>query len=300
VIKIPTTLILGAGASAHLGFPLGYKLVQLMCARGVGKTQSQITKRLVRAGVLPADAAQFEYELSRSGRLSVDAFLEHRRGLIPIGKTAIAAALIEHEDEQTLHAKPDTPNWYDLLWHATRASFQDWGNNQLSIITFNYDRSLEHYLLCALSASFGKSRAEAAEQLKKIPILHVHGSMGELPIFDPNGREYSPGIDNASIHRAAAGIRIVCEPGDQDSCFTDARKILRGSQRIHFLGFGYDPTNIDRLGGRDLCGGKQVRGTCYGLNETEKEVVKSRLAGISLWRATDTIQEYLREARLDT
>ena len=59
------------------------------------------------------------------------------------------------------------------------STFEEFGNNKLSIVTFNYDRSLEHYLLNSLMTLHGKTRDECAQALKKIPIVHVYGQLGE-------------------------------------------------------------------------------------------------------------------------
>ena len=86
----------------------------------------------------------FSQELHYS-RISVDAFLEHRPEYLQIGKLSIALCIMAHEHEKKLFNAQR--NWYDYLRIKLNSSFDEFGDNKLSIITFNYDRSIEHYLL---------------------------------------------------------------------------------------------------------------------------------------------------------
>ena len=51
--------------------------------------------------------------------------------------------------------------------------------NNLRIITFNYDRSLEEFLLRAIQAKFGLPEWEAFDLFKEaVSIEHVYGDLG--------------------------------------------------------------------------------------------------------------------------
>ena len=69
-------------------------------------------------------------------------------------------------------------NWLrNLLQHMRGTSFEDFHTNKVSFVTFNYDRSLEHFLCRSLANSFAKTEAEAGEVISKIPIIHLHGRL---------------------------------------------------------------------------------------------------------------------------
>ena len=159
MIPKPTTLIIGAGASTPFGFPTGYTLLQKALVWGDvgnGKTNPTIFKWL---GIDQQKLDSFRVALSRSGKKSVDSFLEHRPEFLDVGKAVIALELIQCEREHELF-KRDGKSWYEYLFNELNTVFDDFDQNKLSILTFNYDRSLEHYLLTALQHSYGRPVSE--------------------------------------------------------------------------------------------------------------------------------------------
>ena len=96
---------------------------------------------------------------------SIDSFLEHRgEDERYLGKLAIAYALIPFEKEERLF---DESSWYPILLNKLKFKFEDFEKNKLAFITFNYDRSLEHFLMTALSNQFKKTEQEIAEKIKE-------------------------------------------------------------------------------------------------------------------------------------
>src|SRR5205814_6081210 len=84
-------------------------------------------------------------------------------------------------------------DWYQYLFGKLNASFEEFGQNKLSVVTFNYDRSLEHFLLTTLQYSHGKTFDQCADLLMaNIPIVHVYGQLSERRYPHPEARQYSP------------------------------------------------------------------------------------------------------------
>src|SRR3546814_11263058 len=103
---------------------------------------------------------------------SIHAFLGRRHEFEEVGKRCIASILLEREDP-TAFAKIKNEHWYDYLLNETTAeSWDDLEFSDLSIITFNYDRSLETYLLEALKHGYGKNENEMASKLESLRIVH--------------------------------------------------------------------------------------------------------------------------------
>src|SRR5439155_20353552 len=153
MIEKPTVLILGAGASKPYGFPTGEELLrEIVDIKHHGPTP--LEDRLRECSFLPKDIQHFVDELNRSGRKSVDAFLEHRPEFEKIGKAAMIAALIPKEDPATLFDRSKPEHWYQYLFQQMGSSLDQPYKSKLSVITFNYDRSLEFFLLNALHSSF--------------------------------------------------------------------------------------------------------------------------------------------------
>lgn len=243
-------------------------------------------------GVEPSDLEIFADTFLKSGMPSIDAFLARRgkhrigtRTIEDIGKAAIAHHLIECEKPDPLHAFPDD-HWYEYLWSFMADSLESFGENRLSIITFNYDRSLEYYLMTALQHSFGISWQAAEQHLKKIPIIHVYGQLGVLS--ESSGadvRSYTNAAKPAYVPIAANGIRVIDESRDDDEVFDEAFSFLCDAQRICFLGFGFDETNVRRLRINELIQDIRARkreapmffATTVGLEDAERQKITKLL-----------------------
>jgi hypothetical protein len=279
VITTPTVLVLGAGASYPYGFPTAKELKGIIC--DTFEHPTSIAKRL--GGDYPNYSAdsffEFREAFLKSGQPSVDAFLERRPSFLNVGKFAIAYCLIPFENENNLY-KP-TPSrggdWYEYLSVKLNSSFEDFGKNELSIITFNYDRSLEHYLLNSLHYLHGKPFDECANMLSQIPIIHVYGQLGEPAYPEKGSWEYRPNQDGfENVLRAAAGITLYHEEAAGGP--KAAQAVLRAATRVCFLGFSYHELNVARL---DIGGSFDLRhivmGTARGLKGMEVQGAKNKL-----------------------
>ena len=153
MITKPTVLILGAGASSVYGFPTGEKLVSniifnlrplLKNETRVGVNVDWVPFLIDNFEINEEDIYDFQEKLSYA-RISVDAFLEYSNEFLEVGKLAIALSLISNEKNEKLFNADR--NWLDYLRNQLDAPFDVFGENNLSIITFNYDRSIEQYLI---------------------------------------------------------------------------------------------------------------------------------------------------------
>jgi len=70
----------------------------------------------------------------------------------------MAIALIHCEDEAGLFVQA-TKSWYEYLFNQLTTRFDDFEKNKLSILTFNYDRSLEFYLFTCMRATMSEQRS---------------------------------------------------------------------------------------------------------------------------------------------
>jgi uncharacterized protein (DUF3820 family) len=325
MIKRKTVLVLGAGASMPFGFPSGQVLADIA-------KEQLFTREFRPSGTLgpgfPAEmnwtfglikdkfgkrAQDFGGQLLQAD-VFIDAFLEYQTGeFLEIGKAAIAAALLPCETQERLYdrfmyqrlkswlgkkeQKDDKQNnWYQLLWSELDAPFDQFEENELSIVTFNYDRSLEHYLFTSLKSRYpGKTDEECADKISSIPIVHVHGKLGPLPwqvdradiakLSVPyNSMKAQPGIGELAPHangskrsffdRARNSIKVIHE-SQESAELKQARELIANCDRLLFLGFGYHEENVKRLGIASLSRGpeqlKWIGGTTYGLQLKRKQ-----------------------------
>ena len=252
MITKPTVLVLGAGASNPYGYPLGGDLLKEVASLlGNGEWINTLALR----GIDKVAIMNFHSELSFSQQPSVNSFLEYRPEFREIGKMAISMTLMACEKSSKLLAITERgKGFYQYLFTLLRATWEEFVENKLSIITFNYDRSLEHYLFTALKYSYGKSDEQVAEVLSSIPIIHVHGSLGPLPWQSSNGRPYSevnfPSYPDEAFklaELASKNLLIVSEEEKSTNEFNRAFDCLKSAKRIYFLGFGYHEPNLKKL-----------------------------------------------------
>lgn len=270
------------------GFPSGSELVEQICNASSDHRRSEIA---AASGKSCDHFVDFVAALQESARPSVDAFLEHRTEFLDIGKAAIAYYLIKREIRKVLFWNPFTEpphsqrakdRWYDYLFQVMGSPFDDFDKNQLSIITFNYERSLEEFLFSTLKAAYGKPDGDVAAKLSSIPIVHVYGKLCALPwesADDEPKRPYdSTTNDPQLIGRAAESIKIISEHQSDTPELERARRLIVEAENVYFLGFGYHKDNMNRLGfplERSVASGKDIGGTCFGMTEDERQVYLS-------------------------
>jgi hypothetical protein len=249
----------------------------------------------------------FREALFYSGRQSIDTFLEHNPQFLKVGKMAIASVLVPLEHEQTLFST--TPNWYKLLFNHLNTRFEEFAENKLSILTYNYDRSLEQFLLTALRNSYQGKKAEydqCWEQLSRVPIVHLHGSLGEFPHSGPDElshleRVYEPHLTCRDLNVCAETIRVISEDASDQPQFQRAHSLLRSADVICFLGFGWDPTNLSRLEMNTPGNWNRTTkryGTIYNKGNAERGRIRDYFAhagGIKLGNHGQKIDAFLKD-----
>lgn len=264
MITKPTVLILGAGASMPFGFPNGLQLKAEIC-REIKKMQGAICRDLELFTDNKKDVKIFCENLLLSSEMSIDAFLYHNPEYCSIGQRAIANILLRKEKrvklfdewiDKWLDPENKDKHWYQLLFSKLDAAFDNFEENQLKIITFNYDRSLEYFLLNAMLAKYSKQDPDKVlGKLRQIPILHVYGKLGNLPEYDsePPFVRYDLFADSKPrdqwagyVYEASQKI-VTIHRAEELNNFSKAREFLLEAERIYFLGFGYDMTNMERL-----------------------------------------------------
>jgi len=273
MVEIETVLILGAGASKDFGFPIGKQLVRKICRLLTENKYWDIF--YVTAGQYSTEMViGFRNDLKEADPLSIDAWLEHNPKYINVGRVAIAMALLERESNSNL--RPEN-NWYQLLLHRLDSPFDEFQNNKLSIITFNYDRSLEQYLFGTFRYTHAeKGKEDCKKKLNELRILHVYGSLGRLEWQFDDPKHPLPhvayGAELQPIHIFSAGESIKIIPEKIPALtqeFQEARELISRAKALYFLGFGYNKTNMERLGLDILRKPNKIMGTGYGLGYQE-------------------------------
>jgi len=282
MITLPTVLVLGAGASADYDFPSGRSLMLQICNSLDTREDVGFKKSLLDLGFERNEIGPFATELRFSMQPSVDAFLEKRPEYMAIGKAALAGSLIPYENLSILLGRPEKPTWYEYLFNQMGASIDEFKSNQISFVTFNYDRSLEYFLYAALESSYGIGEERVVELLSSISIIHVYGQLG-LPHYclSENGRTYGSKVTPEAIVKCVTEIKIISALADAETEeFKQAHELIDQAEILCFLGFGYNRTNVSRLQVYKFHGAR-ILGSAYKMGDDEIRRAKHLLEPFS-------------------
>ncbi|NOG83805.1 MAG: hypothetical protein HND49_08370 [Planctomycetes bacterium] len=219
--------------------------------------------------------------------------------------------------------------WYGDVVNELKPSSVDSFDNNVSFLTFNYDRSFEHYLFLSIKNSYEeiKDVKQCAEIVSSIPIIHLHGQIGKLPwqSNDGSGRQYSESFEEIKYIRKTLSrnveylgstlakarhyivniskqIKIIHEKElDSDDEFQKAKILLNNAENIYFLGFGYHDVNLKRLNISQISPispkiKRNIDGTSYGIGAAKRKHINSVTNGrINLPEKNYKIIEFLKE-----
>lgn len=272
-------LVLGAGASVAMGYPVGSELRSNILEHSTGKYEEFICSNSL--GIFSDQVEEFVKVFRASQMLSIDAFLARRQEFAEIGKRAISAILLDRENKDLLHSCEHNDHWYSYFFNKIAAA-HDWDGlnfNEVAIITFNYDRSFEHYMVNALMHSYGKSFIEAHKKLDSMKIVHIYGELGSSNPMDSDYFPYGSAISQKYISVASSRLKVIPEGRKEDRFVRESKEALLNSKRIAFLGFGFDERNLELLNSKETCQDKiyfnnsnllrKVVGTCLGMTNAE-------------------------------
>ena len=183
MITTKTVLVLGAGASAPYKFPTGKKLVrQIRDFAGSPKAEEWLRAcdlwvtryhAADRTALLPNVASLMQslsLELKWCDPDSIDQFLELRQDMAEAGILLISILLLdaEHKSEEHLWSDETGGHWYNYLKQQLTNLPETLGQDQVRMISFNYDRSLEHYLFRSLKPFYAGTLKDGSRS--RIPV----------------------------------------------------------------------------------------------------------------------------------
>jgi hypothetical protein len=254
MITVPTLLVLGAGASIPCGYPSGIVLRDELRELARVKESSKIYKVLEPSGFSLSAIHDFGQSFRDSGINSIDAFVDRRKEYEQIAKLCIAREIASREEWAFLYPPTGSDDWYGYLWNRMMegaSSAAELARNAISIVTFNYDRSLEAFLFTSIRNTFGLSDSGAFDTVRKLSIEHMYGHVGTVwsdgndtffPYFHARSND-----DRRAYRAAAEGIHLMPGVRDDIPSFDKAREWFRNAERVCFLGFGFDSLNCRRL-----------------------------------------------------
>jgi hypothetical protein len=164
-----------------------------------------------------------------------------------------------------------------MLYNTDKDNFKD---NNISFVTFNYDRSLEHYLYTCLKNYFRDLMDDdISNTIQQFGFIHIYGQLGFLPwqIKDGLKIEYGNARGYDELVSVKDSIKLIDERTIDRKLKDDLTKIFAKASRVYFLGFGYDQSNMKIIHNYIHSHNNIFRmGTVYGLSPIEIRELQTR------------------------
>jgi len=309
MIRTKTTLVIGAGASCELQMPgsadvlarvvQGYDFSRLgtpQQSRESGILVRYLMKHAEQVGREHRDMVNASQVLRNAARVgkSIDTIIDqydHDPMVVAAGKIAIAFLMGQAETRANLKEAPRNPGELPLLGKPEETWLYWLGQiftsglprsklerafSDLTIVCFNYDRAIEHYLPHALVMAYGMDLKEAQSLVaERLVIYHPYGAVGRLPWQrgQEAQAEWAGSEQPWNIHAIAGQIRTHSERMADRDWLHRLRLSVAEAKRLVFLGFGFAPQNMELLFDRSLSHSPEVVATVHGLPEGTRRLV---------------------------
>jgi len=300
MIRSKTTLVVGPGAGLEIQMPGRAELLNKVAqgfdfARLGTELQTRdmqvLDRYFEKFGRQMGSSGERLKEASQAIRVSarvgstVDAILEqhsHDQMASAAAKLALVYYTLQAESRSPLLLEPRDPGDLPLrgtehwLFHLGRLltsgvarNMADKAFDNLSIINFNYDRSIQHYLPFVVSMAFGLTLNEARTMVgQKLNITHPLGNAGRLPWEPGENPDVEWGNEEPwNLHNLVKEIQTASERMRNRQYVTALQAAIAGSKKIIFLGFDFDPATIDFLFDYSLSHDPDVIAVTQGMNE---------------------------------
>ncbi|HAT2047968.1 TPA: hypothetical protein I8685_001266 [Legionella pneumophila] len=197
--------------------------------------------------------------------ISIDTFLRDNPKYGVAGKIMIIYTLLKLENLNDF--KPSSANksnqlddnWYpyllnDILYGCAENP-DNILNSNLNIITFNYDMSLDHYLIDTLSKiEVLVSKFPDKEYLDNIKIHHVYGSLYSRNALEYGKYYYKNPSSNRELNNtkrfeaANSWQNNILTMYEDRASLNSIEQEVEDAKEIIIIGFGFDRSNLDVLG----------------------------------------------------
>lgn len=299
-------LVVGAGASKEAGLPLGAELTKeikgALAIResdfegkwtGDPKILAALEQLANERGMHALMTAAADIREGMQLASSIDSFIDMHRGnelVATVGKLAIASRILSAEGTSKLRV--DRSNIYNTIrfeelhstwFNALQRLLTDRCHKSelaarlrtVTIVSFNYDRCIEHYLHGALRHIYRESAEWANDVLKSLDIYHPYGKVGGLPwMGEQTAIDFGDKPHSTTLIELSRQLLTFSESKNADtSCIECIRNDIANAERIAFLGFAFHSMNLDLLfdgrGSIDLNDGatRTMYGTARGISE---------------------------------
>jgi hypothetical protein len=309
VFSVPTVFVIGAGAGKDIDMPVGSVLSDTIAKKldiffEQGQLQRgdglivEVLRRIARernanvndwimAGRSVAKGIRFAR--------SIDSYINTHRDdekIRECAKLAIVRSIIESERDSAIfidnggnwknESKVDA-SWLPIMMYLLQEKIVKSHNlNDLfanfTIINFNYDRCIEHFLFNAVQQLYRLDQKEAAGLFNRWKrIYHPYGSVGVLPWQQGNRKVAFGAADYGDIWGLSQEIFTYNEQMSAGDSLGEIRTAITNARRIVFLGFHFHQQNMDLLQTTVAGGAVDVYATAVDRDGPEVDIIHSQI-----------------------
>lgn len=311
-----TLFIVGAGASCEAGLPSGAQLKQSIAEKinikyEYGTRQisgdMHITDAIRRhvesqneIDINPYLDVAWQIRDAMPQAISIDNYIDAHKGnekLELCAKLGIVQSILLSErgshlfydaiNSERMDFEKLSSSWYSwfmqLLTEGISKSKLDRLFENVSFITFNYDRCIEHFLVNSIKNYYGLSGDAARDIANSLTILHPYGTVGRLPWQKGNHHSVDFGgkINGPQILNASKQIKTFAERIEEGKELEAIRSLVVEARRIVFIGFAYHKQNMDLLTPPKSSEAQQVFATAMGISQSDCRVVQSQILSMT-------------------
>lgn len=315
-----TVFVIGAGASEEAKLPTGTDLKIIISEllniqfefgfrqiSGDRAIYDALDKHIKESGLQEYYLDQYVKEAwhirdALPQALSIDNFIDSHKDNEKIalcGKLAIVKSILTAERKSLFHfdgQQRDLNSYYKSLEETWYIPFfqlltENCSINNLkerfqsiTLIIFNYDRCVEHFMCDALQNYYRISQDEAAALVKCINIYHPYGCVGSLPWNGhDDSMEFGAAPSATKLLQLVQKIKTFTEGTDPKSSEISAiKQKMSLAHRLIFLGFAFHKLNMQLLEPENHKNIDTTQwkfyATTYGISESDKEVISEQIS----------------------
>ena len=319
--------VVGAGASTEANLPDGKKLIseipKLLGARkdddriiedrmdvsikNALKKYSEVKNKISTLSLFMKEIGNLTDALKYA--ISIDNLIDTHQDnskLVLCGKLAIIQAILKAEKGSHLYVDQtiinpinpcfNKPLALDKTWYipflklitegCTKAEIKE-RFKCITLIIFNYDRCIEHFLYHALQKYYIISGAEAAELITYLNIYHPYGTVGTLPwSHGKHSINFGADIHENKLMELVREIKTFTEEtGQNSSDILGIRNHMYTASEVVFLGFAFHKQNMQLITPCDPKGNK--RRLCFastmGISDSAQTIIEAQIKGLYKW-----------------
>lgn len=301
----PIVFVIGAGVGEEYQMPLGADLkARVASAVNLSKpgTDQELWAMLsarFQSGIRMYEDAGRDLAKTIESFPSIDEALEwfgSRSEVVELGKVSIIREILTAERTCPLDDRVKNA-W---LSHFLSMAISGWQSEKVerafenvTMINFNYDRVIEHFLFSALQSKFGIEQARASRVVSGLRMIRPYGRVGALEwqeppdlqdkLVVPFGARLGP--DHEVLFSLSKGVRTFTEQDLASKIMPEIRDALEKARTIVFLGFGFHSQNMRLLQVRTAESWRRWFATAMGMDTANHPIMRtaiSRAVGCSL------------------